>query len=160
MHAPASDILHHDTYLYSISDFSARYHQKRGFIVPSMVWQSKTLNHGIRALTGGTGVIIILVPGWPQTAEAYTPILPKLMQTHHVFAVDPPGLGESEAPTSRAYDTANISRILHSSMIEEIGEHTPFHLVGHDIGACCLAHRHEDQAGLFYLSSNSICIHL
>jgi hypothetical protein len=32
-----------------------------------------------------------LIPGWPQTAEAYGDIFLSLAEHHHVFAVDPPG---------------------------------------------------------------------
>lgn len=100
------------------------------------MWRSKILSHGVRALSGGNGgTPIILLPGWPQTAEAYSNIIPRLTPTNRVLALDPPGLGESTAPEANKYDTASISRILNAAVAGEIGNHTPFHLVGHDIGA-------------------------
>ncbi|KAI9745009.1 MAG: hypothetical protein M1818_001287 [Claussenomyces sp. TS43310] len=95
-------------------------------------WQSKTLLHGIHVLTGGQGIPIVLLPGWPQTAEAYSEIFPLLSQHYQVWAIDPPGLGDSAAST-HGYDTQNISRILKESLEEAIQE--PYHLVGHDVGA-------------------------
>lgn len=95
-------------------------------------WQSKILLHGVRALVGGKGSPVILLPGWPQTAEAYSEVFPLLSRHHQVWAIDPPGLGESASSTN-GYDTQAISRILEESIRTVIT--SPYHLVGHDIGA-------------------------
>ena len=39
-------------------------------------WLSETLDLGIHALTGGQGTTLVLVPGWPETAEAYSEVFP------------------------------------------------------------------------------------
>ncbi|KAH8705539.1 Alpha/Beta hydrolase protein [Talaromyces proteolyticus] len=108
-----------------------------------MAWQIKHLSQGIRAITGGSsGTLVILIPGWPQTAEAYSSIFPHLAKSHRFVALDPPGLGDSAAPAANKYDTASVSTILaealHSS---DLVSHTEsdiegyrYHLVGHDIG--------------------------
>jgi len=95
-------------------------------------WHSEKFPQGIHALTGGEGSTVVLLPGWPETAEAYSEVFPSLAEQHRVFAVDPPGLGDS-APSTAGYDTGTISKILEASLRPAIGE--TYHLVGHDIGA-------------------------
>ena len=90
------------------------------------------LAHGIHTLRGGSGPLVVLLPGWPQTAEAYDDLFPMLTSQHQVLALDPPGLGES-APSLEGYDTARISRTL-AAAVEGVAE-GPYHLVGHDVGA-------------------------
>jgi len=51
-------------------------------------WLSETLDLGIHALTGGQGTTVVLVPGWPETAEAYSEVFPLLAKNHSVIAVD------------------------------------------------------------------------
>lgn len=95
---------------------------------------TRILGSGIRALSAGrSGTPVVLVPGWPQTAEAFLPLFPLLSTDHQVYALDPPGLGESPPPPGDDYTTATVSRTLHESITSVIKE--PFHLVGHDIGA-------------------------
>jgi pimeloyl-ACP methyl ester carboxylesterase len=76
---------------------------------------------------------MILLPGWPPTAEAYSEIFPFLSQRYQLFALDPPGLGDS-APSPDGYDTATISRLLEES-VRSILPNISYHLVGHDVGA-------------------------
>ena len=93
---------------------------------------SQMFSHKIHGLVGGSGTTVILLSGWPETAEAYGDVLPLLAERHRVLAIDPPGLGES-APSNKGYDTATISRILKESLSAEAGK--SYHVVGHDIGA-------------------------
>lgn len=95
-------------------------------------WQSKTLLHGVHAFVEGQGTPVVLLPGWPQTAEAYSEVFPVLSRYHQVWAIDPPGLGDS-AWSVDGYDTRTISRILEESIRTAITG--PYHLVGHDVGA-------------------------
>ena len=95
-------------------------------------WKSETLANGVHAFVGGSGTPVVLLPGWPETAEAYTEVFPALFERHQTFAIDPPGLGESNASTG-GYDTETISRILQQSLLPVVGEE--YHLVGHDVGA-------------------------
>lgn len=94
-------------------------------------WQSTRLLRGINAIVGGQGPPVVLVPGWPQTAEAYKDLFEPLSKHYQFFALDPPGLGDS-APSTNSYDTAAISKTLAESLNDVIKE--PYHLVGHDIG--------------------------
>lgn len=95
-------------------------------------WRSVRLLNGVHAYTGGLGSPVILLPGWPQTAEAYLEIFEDLSKQHQVWAVDPPGLGDS-AISPDGYDTVSVSRILEASFRTTVTE--PYHLVGHDVGA-------------------------
>ena len=68
----------------------------------------------------------------PETAEADTEVFPALSERHRTFSIDPPGLGESNAPTTE-YDTAIISKLLEESLRPVLG--ASYHLVGYDVGA-------------------------
>ncbi|KAJ5436722.1 hypothetical protein N7445_007607 [Penicillium cf. griseofulvum] len=95
-------------------------------------WQTTRLLHGIRAIIGGQGPPLILVPGWPQTAEAFSDIFEPLSKHYQFFALDPPGLGDSPPPI-HGYDTANVSKIM-AEAIHDVLKEKPYHLVGHDVG--------------------------
>ncbi|KAJ5758150.1 uncharacterized protein N7511_006844 [Penicillium nucicola] len=95
-------------------------------------WRATRLLHGVRAITGGQGPPLILMPGWPQTAEAFSGILEPLSKHYQFFALDPPGLGDSLAPAN-GYDTANVSKVM-AEAVHDIVKDTPYHLVGHDVG--------------------------
>lgn len=95
-------------------------------------WVSENLNQGIHAYSGGEGSTVVLVPGWPETAEAYSELFPLLAQNHSILCVDPPGLGDS-TPSENGYDTGTIGRALEQSLRPRIKN--SFHLVGHDVGA-------------------------
>ena len=95
-------------------------------------WKSENLDGGIHAFTGGTSSTVVLLPGWPETAEAYSDVFPFLTKEHSVFCIDPPGLGDS-SPSESGYDTGTIGRILDESLRARTKE--VFHLVGHDVGA-------------------------
>jgi pimeloyl-ACP methyl ester carboxylesterase len=95
-------------------------------------WHSENFANGIHAFVGGSGTPVVLLPGWPETAEAYTEVFPALSERHRSFSIDPPGLGESNAPTA-GYDTAIVSKLLEESLRPVLG--ASYHLVGHDVGA-------------------------
>jgi pimeloyl-ACP methyl ester carboxylesterase len=97
-------------------------------------WVSEKWDLGIHAFTGGQGSAstVVLIPGWPETAEAYSDIFPFLARRHRIVCLDPPGLGES-APPEAGYDTGTLAQRLRASLQSRIKE--PYHLVGHDIGA-------------------------
>ena len=95
-------------------------------------WISESLSQGIHVYSGGEGSTVVLIPGWPETADAYGELFPLLAQDHNIVCVDPPGLGDS-APSELGYDTGSISRTMEQSLRSQIGD--SFHLVGHDVGA-------------------------
>lgn len=80
----------------------------------------------------GEGPAVLLLPGWPQTWYTWRDVMTTLAQSGFTaVAIDPPGTGESEAPTD-GYDTGNIAAVAHQLMTQ-LG-HTRYQLIGHDIG--------------------------
>ncbi len=98
----------------------------------SSIWKEVTLASGIHAFTAGSGTPVVLLPGWPETAEAYSEVFAQLAGRHRVFAVDLPGLGESE-PAAGGYDAANVAKVLAAAVTSVTPER--IHLVGHDVGS-------------------------
>jgi pimeloyl-ACP methyl ester carboxylesterase len=83
----------------------------------------------LHTIQGGTGPLLILASGWPQSLHAWHKVMPTLAQHFRVVAFDPPSLGDSSAPKD-GYDLVNIAAHL-DALID-----TPdCLLVGHDIGA-------------------------
>ncbi|KAF7175062.1 hypothetical protein CNMCM7691_006466 [Aspergillus felis] len=95
-------------------------------------WRATRLLHGVRAIVGGQGPPLILVPGWPQTAEAFSGIFEPLSKRYQFLALDPPGLGDSTPPLN-GYDTANVSKVM-AEAIHDFLKERAYHLVGHDVG--------------------------
>ncbi len=84
-------------------------------------------------VTGGTGPPLVLQHGWPQSWYAWRPIMPALAERYTVYALDLPGLGDSEgAPPS--YDKATLARYIHGLISDRLGLHS-IRLVAHDLGA-------------------------
>lgn len=92
----------------------------------------------------GEGPVILLLPGWPQTAYAWRKMIPLLSVNHRVIAIELPGMGNSN-PLPEA-DTLTVARYI-SKFCEQL-QITGFHLVGHDVGAwvaATFALEFEDQ---------------
>lgn len=84
-------------------------------------------------VTGGSGPPLVLLHGWPQSWYAWRDIMPALAQEYTVYAVDLPGLGDSEGAPS-GYDKATLARYVHGLIVDELGLEE-VNLVGHDLGA-------------------------
>ena len=85
----------------------------------------------IHYVEGGSGEVVLLVPGWPQSWYAWRHVMPLLADNYRVIAIDPPGLGESGAPS--AYDTATIANYVDAFLGTLKLDRIDF--IGHDIGA-------------------------
>ncbi|MFI5732905.1 alpha/beta fold hydrolase [Kribbella sp. NPDC051587] len=84
-------------------------------------------------VTGGTGAPLVLLHGWPQSWYEWHELMPVLAKRFTVYAVDLPGLGDSQgAPTS--YDKATLARYLHRLLAGKLGLRS-INLVAHDLGA-------------------------
>ncbi|WP_213881695.1 alpha/beta hydrolase [Pseudomonas sp. dw_358] len=84
---------------------------------------------------GGDGPPVLLIPGWPQSWYAWRYVMPQLVDAgYRVIAVDPRGMGESDAPIGD-YDLGTVAAELRS-FAETIGlfENGPIDVVGHDVG--------------------------
>ena len=63
---------------------------------------SQMFSHKIHGLVGGSGTTVILLSGWPETAEAYGDVFPLLAERHRALAIDPQDWG---SPRHRTKDT-------------------------------------------------------
>lgn len=90
----------------------------------------------IHYVEGGEGPPVVLIPGWPQSWYAWRYVMPQLVEAgHRVIALDPRGMGESDAP-AEGYDLASVAAELHH-FAQTIGllENGPIDVVGHDVGS-------------------------
>jgi pimeloyl-ACP methyl ester carboxylesterase len=96
-------------------------------------WTSETWD-GIHAFTGGekSKSTVVLMAGWPETADAFSEVFPLLKEHHRTFCLDLPGIGNS-APSAAGYDTGTLAKTLQGSLQSRING--SYHLVGHDLGA-------------------------
>lgn len=84
-------------------------------------------------VTGGNGPPLVLLHGWPQTWFEWRGIMPALAEHHTVYAVDLPGLGDSEGSPS-SYDKATLARYVRGLVVVELGLDDVL-LAAHDLGA-------------------------
>ncbi|MEU4645603.1 alpha/beta hydrolase [Micromonospora sp. NPDC023814] len=84
-------------------------------------------------VTGGTGEPLVLLHGWPHSWYSWREIMPALAEKYTVYALDLPGLGDSQgAPSS--YDKATLARYIHRLLSGTLGL-SKINLAGHDLGA-------------------------
>jgi microsomal epoxide hydrolase len=86
----------------------------------------------LHAVEAGSGPLMVLVSGWPQTWYSWRKIMPQLARHFRVVAIDLPGLGESDFP-KHGYDTGSIS--LHLDAVLDAFDASDCILVTHDVGA-------------------------
>jgi pimeloyl-ACP methyl ester carboxylesterase len=86
----------------------------------------------LHAVEAGSGPLLVLVSGWPQTWYSWRKIMPQLAKHFRVVAIDLPGLGDSDFP-KHGYDTGSIS--LHLDAVLDAFDARDCILVTHDIGA-------------------------
>ena len=81
------------------------------------------------------GPIMLLIPGWPQTAHAWRKVQPLFAEAGiRTIAIDLPGMGGSDfLPHGVPYDTGHVADLL-SCAVSAVGIDS-FILVGHDVGA-------------------------
>jgi pimeloyl-ACP methyl ester carboxylesterase len=65
----------------------------------------------LHTVSGGDGPPLLLVGGWPQTWYAWRYVMPRLAEDFRVIAVDPRGVGVSDAPYE-GYDSGTLAREL------------------------------------------------
>jgi len=91
----------------------------------------------INLWVAGEGPPALLLHGYPQTAQMWHKIAPKLLDEFTVVCPDLRGYGDSDKPRD-GYDKKTMARDMHEVMAA-LG-HTRYALVGHDRGAR-VAHR-------------------
>lgn len=89
--------------------------------------------NGVRLhyLAAGTGRPLLLLHGWPVSAEMWRRVMPALAHTHTVISPDMRGAGFSDKPAA-GYDKATMARDVHALMTG-LG-FARYAAVGHDIG--------------------------
>lgn len=93
-------------------------------------------------VVGGTGPVLVLLHGWPETWWGWRKVMPILAERYRVVAVDLPGLGDSDGqPVS--YDKLTLASYVHGLIAEELGYQRIF-LAGHDWGGA-VAFQYADQ---------------
>lgn len=80
---------------------------------------------------GGSGPVLVLLHGWPETWWEWHDVMPALAQNHTVVAFDLPGLGESSIPSS-GYDAATTASRIHEA-VNALG-FTSVEVMAHDLG--------------------------
>jgi alpha/beta hydrolase fold len=81
-------------------------------------------------MVGGSGDVVVLLHGWPQTWFEWRDVMPYLAKRYRVIAADLPGLGDTSA--SENYDKKTLAQHLRRLIAELKIE--SFHLVGHEHG--------------------------
>ncbi|MEV0260217.1 alpha/beta fold hydrolase [Streptomyces sp. NPDC050617] len=90
--------------------------------------------NGVRMhyVTGGKGPALVLLHGWPQTWYEWRKVMPELAEHHTVYALDLPGLGDSQG-SPKSFDKKTLAHYVHGLLNDRIGLDR-FDLVAHDLG--------------------------
>ena len=81
---------------------------------------------------GGSGPLLFLLPGWPETWWEFHKIMPRLDNYYRVVVVDLRGMGGSEKPRG-GYDKKTMAEDI-NQLIHSLGAKSAY-VAGHDIGA-------------------------
>ncbi|MCL4801846.1 MAG: alpha/beta fold hydrolase [Burkholderiales bacterium] len=85
----------------------------------------------LHVVRGGNGDPLVLLAGWPQSWYAWRKVMPRLAARYAVYAIDLPGMGDSQRPAA-GYDVAAVARRVRHA-ISALGIERCL-LVTHDIG--------------------------
>ncbi|MGW4194424.1 alpha/beta fold hydrolase [Streptomyces sp. NPDC005004] len=80
---------------------------------------------------GGSGPVLVLLHGWPQTSRAWARVMPELARNHTVVAPDLRGTGDSDRPEDGYAKTRQADDI--RGVLTGLGLTGP--VAGHDIGS-------------------------
>lgn len=86
----------------------------------------------LHSVEAGSGPLLVLASGWPQTWYSWRKVMPRLAERFRVVAIDLPGLGESD-PATGGHDTGSIA--LHLDPVLDAFAASDCRLVTHDVGA-------------------------
>lgn len=82
---------------------------------------------------GGSGPVLVLLHGWPETWYEWHKVMPDLAKNHTVIAFDLPGLDKSSVPTDGKYDTVATAAKIHQA-VTKLGYST-VSILAHDLGS-------------------------
>lgn len=117
-------------------------HVGHEFLTRSDFWgQFRHGNVGVSGVNlhyvdGGEGAPIVLIPGWPESWYAWRYVMVELVQAgRRVIALDPRGMGQSDAPMG-GYDLTSLAAEIHGVVQAlELTKTGPIDVAGHDVGA-------------------------
>lgn len=75
---------------------------------PPILGAFRNLSAGDLYMSGGSGDVVVLLHGWPQTWFEWRDVMPDLAKRYRVIAADLPGLGDSGE--SASYDKKSLAR--------------------------------------------------
>jgi haloacetate dehalogenase len=86
---------------------------------------------------GGSGPVVLLLHGFPETHACWHHLAPRLAESHRVIAPDLRGYGASEAPPGGPRGEGYTKREMAAELVELMADlgHRRFAVVGHDRGA-------------------------
>ena len=108
-------------------------------------------NLNISYQAAGEGDVILLLHGWGGEAASFQPVFQWLAQSHKVYALDLPGFGKSQMP-STAWDTFDYARFV-TAFLEKFCI-PKAHLIGHSFGgriSIILSAEHPEKVGKLIL---------
>ncbi|MFP7761346.1 alpha/beta fold hydrolase [Marisediminicola sp. LYQ134] len=97
-------------------------------------WRSRRTPPLHIALDEGSGPVVILVHGIASSSVTFEKLIPMILDTHRVVAIDLLGFGESVAPESATFTIEEHVETL-SDTIDSLRLRRPFVLVGHSMGS-------------------------
>jgi len=89
-------------------------------------------NVNLHYVEGGSGEVLVLLPGWPETWWSFHKIMPALATKYHVIAIDLRGMGNSDKPAN-GYEKEQMAKDV-VALMKLLG-HKRVNIAGHDIGA-------------------------
>ena len=97
---------------------------------------------------GGDGDPFVIAHATGFCAGAYRPLAAGLTETHHVFALDFRGHGDSTAPASGSFDWGDMTDDLLAA-VDAIGAGQPLPVFGHSMGGACAVLAEQRSPGTF-----------
>ncbi|MFJ6841772.1 alpha/beta fold hydrolase [Streptomyces griseoluteus] len=97
------------------------------------VRQADTNHTRLSVAVGGSGPVLILLHGWPQTSRAWARVMPGLARHHTVVAPDLRGTGDSDRPEG-GYAKSNQADDIRG-VLTALDLNGPVAVAGHDIGS-------------------------
>lgn len=86
-------------------------------------------------LEAGAGRVLLLIPGWSQTAAMFQGLIDDLSRDHKVVAIDMRGHGQSAKP-SHGYRIARLAKDLYEFLVHS--NLTDVTLIGHSMGCAVI----------------------
>ncbi|GDY68833.1 hypothetical protein SAV14893_082260 [Streptomyces avermitilis] len=110
------------------------------------IHRTATNNIHLSVAVGGSGPVLVLLHGWPQTSRAWARVMPALAQRHTVVVPDLRGTGDSDRPEDGYAKTNQANDI--RGILTTLDLNGPVAVAGHDIGsmvALAWAAAHPDE---------------